>query len=805
MSSPGPDRARIARPARHHELVSKRRGADRSPPSPVRRFQAAISLVVLWACLAAAVGCAPAGPGSAAGGSASRRSGDAGAVDADPPLPAGGETAPGGDVGSTSATIVPDASDASDASDAPDASDDPAGPGLGRDDVGIGTGAEPGAIGDSVRWRPLGEPGVGGRITSIAIDPRDDDRVLVGGDMLGIGRSGDGGRTWSGSSGLASWEIAEITWHPRRPDEVWAATMSGPHVSTDAGATWSLRRDGFPAVSSERYTAPVEVVLFDPDDPGRLLAFGGSSRRWRLPDDALTGAVWESTDEGASWRRLDDVPGSGSVTGAVFVDDDVVVAAVDGHGVARSDDDGRTWRRLDVAPGSTRTGKVSVADRGGEVVVAVRAGRDEPGRLLVSGDRGRSFTTVEVAAAGSGPFARPDLFVVEHLDGSELVMTSDLSAAGRRVLRGVPGNDLEVVGAPERASIWSTGFGFTAIDSSGDVVLAGSEEHLWRSTDAGRTWVEVSAVPRHGGVVGTGYSGLVATGVHVLDDETLVLQGFDGAHALVSRDGARSWNRPIRPVAPFGGAYDLAVDGDRWWALLGQAGDYRGLVRSDDGGRTWGDPIDAAGLPSPGSDAGRNPGAVAVAQGGAVLVTLAGDVWRSDDDATSFTRVLVDHGADLEVHPDDPGVLWAGGAGGVARSTDGGQTFVRLDGAPADVAHLTLDPAADVLYAAVHRADGGGVWRLDDRWRQLLSDDSIVDVAVAPDDPDLLVAVGNWPPFVDRSPALGVVISRDGGRTWRRHNDGLRTPRATAVAVTEDVMVVGTSGGGFYVAERGDP
>ena len=40
-------------------------------------------------------------------------------------------------------------------------------------------------------FTPLGEPGVGGRITSIAFDPDNPDRVFVGGDLLGIAVTDD--------------------------------------------------------------------------------------------------------------------------------------------------------------------------------------------------------------------------------------------------------------------------------------------------------------------------------------------------------------------------------------------------------------------------------------------------------------------------------------------------------------------------------------------------------------------------------------------------------------------------------------
>jgi hypothetical protein len=46
------------------------------------------------------------------------------------------------------------------------------------------------------RWDPLNEPGVPGRVESVAISPSDSRTFLAGGDVLGVGLSVNGGETW---------------------------------------------------------------------------------------------------------------------------------------------------------------------------------------------------------------------------------------------------------------------------------------------------------------------------------------------------------------------------------------------------------------------------------------------------------------------------------------------------------------------------------------------------------------------------------------------------------------------------------
>ena len=43
-------------------------------------------------------------------------------------------------------------------------------------------------------WNPLMEPGSGGRLTSLIVSPHDSNRILLGGDMLGVGISLEIGR-----------------------------------------------------------------------------------------------------------------------------------------------------------------------------------------------------------------------------------------------------------------------------------------------------------------------------------------------------------------------------------------------------------------------------------------------------------------------------------------------------------------------------------------------------------------------------------------------------------------------------------
>ncbi|MEM6820822.1 MAG: hypothetical protein AAF558_02610, partial [Verrucomicrobiota bacterium] len=206
----------------------------------------------------------------------------------------------------------------------------------------------------AITWRPLGEPGAGGRMVAVRASLHDSKRILLSGDMLGLGLSLDGGKSWGGVFGLKAYEMADITWHPTDPNQVWVGSMSGPLLSKDGGRTFIEKRVGLPPIADGHFSAPIERVLFDPNNHQTLIAFGGSSRNWRSGKNPQgMGIVWKSFDEGESWARVATLTKEGSsrdpkakeginINGMVFASEssDVLYAATRGHGVYVSRDGG---------------------------------------------------------------------------------------------------------------------------------------------------------------------------------------------------------------------------------------------------------------------------------------------------------------------------------------------------------------------------------------------------------------------------------------------------------------------------------
>lgn len=247
------------------------------------------------------------------------------------------------------------------------------------------------------------------------------------------------------------------------------------------------------------------------------------------------------------------------------------------------------------------------------------------------------------------------------------------------------------------------GHSVTALHASDDALLAGTYGNgLFRSGDGGRTWERIEA-------------GLTASAFRFVSAE---LAGTEPARVYRSADGGRSWQElegirripgheewflPYSPRA--GAARNAYVSGDR----LLVAAEVAGLLRSDDGGRSW------------------------------VCEPVAGD-----EDVHHVTA-----------HPDDSDLLYVslgtaslrrrgGQHGGIARSRDGGRTWEKVE---TDYTRATIVPPArpDLLLAGpaprvgrsgriVVSADGGDSWEPAAHGIDVPMADMVELFVAAPDD-----------------------------------------------------------------------
>ena len=700
------------------------------------------------------------------------------------------------------------------------------------------TTAAPAATGS---WSSLREPGVGGWITSIAASPVQGGKVLAAGDMLGVALSTDYGATWQGTTGLPSYEMAEITFHPSNSSIVWAASMSGPMRSTDGGKTWVPQRAGMPAFDS-CYTAPIEQILFDPFNSNHLLAFGGSQRDWFTGCTAELGTVWESNNGGANWAKKSAVvPGVGVVAATFLAGSRTnLVVAVKGRGIYRSTDAGATWATANSGlPHLVVSDLVANPSSASTLWATLEAGpAAEVGAVVKSTNGGVSWTVLGgglPATQNATPEFRSRFRSIAADRTGNVLVTSDNNWSTHKTYRSTNGGTswsvvLDPGNAPPSAYSETADGTEIAFDPRSDsrIYLANSER-IVRSDNTGSTWSELGSKPSAlGGFTGNGFSGLVATNISINPSRTsqIALCAMDGGNPLWSNNGGQSWTRPLKSWDGWGGCYDAAFSGpNNAWVLLGQANGFNGIARSTDGGTNWSVVEGAAnGLPARWSWTNQAPTAIAGLSPSIVLATVAGGLYRSVDGGVNW--VLLDATTawgDLIVDAAN-GKTYAFSRLGVHVSVDAGATWALLPGSPAlpngpfdglNESHLALASNGDVLAtrytARAWRGGDGGVYRLRAGiWTRLWGSTEALDagfafgIAVDPANPNKIAVVTNDQPWHERMDSTGVWLSNDGGSTWAKKNTNLPMNRGGAIAfdpANPGRAIVGLNGGGFWTAQ----
>ncbi len=594
------------------------------------------------------------------------------------------------------------------------------------------------AAGKSVaNWTPMGPTGWlstsynpgNGRVNVVMEDPNTPTTLYIGSPAGGLWRSTDNGLSWSPLfTDLPTLGVSGIAIDPQN-GTIYAATGDGDGTdtysmgvikSTDGGASWT-------STGLNWQTAQVRTtnaLRMHPSDPGTLFC-ATSHGLWKTSDGAIT---WAKVADGR-FRDVEFKPG----------DPSVVYATTDQF--FRSSDGGSTFTPItNGLPADTDVNRMQVAVSAADPnMVYVVAGRqDDSGfqGLYRSTNSGTSFTLRS---------SSPNLFGYYETGTDaggqswyDMALAVEPGNAQRVYVGGV-----NVWKSLDGGTTWSlkshwtypSSFGYThadihAIDLHGGRLYVGSDGGVFRSTDGGDSWSDLSqglditqfyrigGCPDDGGLV---MAGAQDNGCNLLDGPqwTHVL-GADGMECLFtpgepaviyaeqqrgaiyrSDDGGQFFNPVTNSITEDGGWVTpyLLVPGSSDVLLAG----YKNLWRSTDRGDTW------TQLTTFSSQ--RNIQAIAVASSNTDVIYYANDLTmrRTVNNGSSWQAV----GTTLPplvitaivVHPTQPDhvfVSLSGYADGdkVFESVDGGTSWTDLSGnlpnVPANT--LVLDPATDGLY-----------------------------------------------------------------------------------------------------------
>lgn len=218
-------------------------------------------------------------------------------------------------------------------------------------------------------WIPLFDRNSSAAVGAIAIAPGNPNDVWVGtgesnprndvesGD--GIWHSTDGGKTWTHAGLDGAGSISSIAIDPRDSNAIVVGVLGdvfadsqtrGVYVTRDGGRHW--KRTLFLGPSSG-----VSDLVRVPDRPSTLFAGMYQVRRlpWNLLSGGPNGGIFRSDDNGATWRKLQGrglPPGITGRIGLAATTGGRIYAIVQSKAgdLWRSDDGGSTWMKMPHSP-----------------------------------------------------------------------------------------------------------------------------------------------------------------------------------------------------------------------------------------------------------------------------------------------------------------------------------------------------------------------------------------------------------------------------------------------------------------------
>ena len=605
---------------------------------------------------------------------------------------------------------------------------------------------------------------MGGSAISILVDPLDGDTILLIRFMDGLFRSTDGGETFLPFGTGLSPDVREIAAVPGEAHGVYALDGTQLKRSSDFGATWAP----LPLVASEDLKGlalPVTgstLLAYDAFNVYRS-ADGGAS--WATTaaivpfsgnafDSAALSAdgsvayvgtfdgVLKSTDGGASFG-----PSGGNFTEwtqAITVspaDADVVFAGTPFLGLQRSIDGGANFAPL-ASPLVAGNAEWFFWDQGGGLWYATLdslAQSPDGGDSWVSGMGGWPANTPIPAGMAAGPAG-------ERYLGCEGGGLNDQSGGGLYRMPAGPVASWEHIGflVAKIHDVEIAGAGGVRVVGLGGGVYAGAKDALLVPTawhfDIGTDTRTVAVDPSNPGRWVTGGVGSFfdnAQIVVVTNGGQTFAKVYEVFGAGVVQDIAFDPGNPLRAVAGMfpagfgneaitrstnGGATWVDVPGTSGWATRAVAWDPhtpgRVMQLSDNsqwsqslnGGQTWMPLQPTWGATGPAVLLAFDPFAPGVLYRG----ETGGGLWRSTTNGASWTSlgVSLQADSDLELHGQQPGLLWVSDAQGrVLISGDRGSSFeVALD-VPigSDGAALALDTLDGALIVGTAEAS---TWEL---------------------------------------------------------------------------------------------
>lgn len=417
------------------------------------------------------------------------------------------------------------------------------------------------SIDGGANWTPLG---IASTVWSFLIDARNPHVVYAGTDGGGVFRSNDEGNSFAK---VGSPEVGVVLSLAQSGDELYAGTATqGVSVSSDSGRHWQNT-----GVSSGLGL----IVNVNPEGD----VFVGTNFDGAFVRHARLRGNEQEFDRG--WRRIgwQSLRACSCQNGhAIAVDPadprHVFFSTNDG-GLLVTEDGGRSWNDGGVSGFVTRAPRGIAFDP--QQTRYVYAGAFTGGGLFSSDDHGRHWhrhlfgsDTIYTTGVSVDPFDHS--VYVATLSGDGIWKSRDFGKNFVRID--------QAMGAPAGQFLGLKGRGITVDPHRHGTVYAatsrGASAGIWRSQDAGASWVQVDATSSFAVTVDPRDSNIV----YAATQESGVLKSTDGGTTFV----AKNVGLPEEVTSSRTGS--LLVDPrNSAWLYLGTEGN--GVFTSSDGGETW--------------------------------------------------------------------------------------------------------------------------------------------------------------------------------------------------------------------------
>ena len=537
-----------------------------------------------------------------------------------------------------------------------------------------------------------------------------------------------------------------------------------------------------------------------------VFAIAADSNGYIYAGGSQNSGISKSVDGGTTWS-YSGLANKGPVITCIAVDKKGnIFAGTDSTGVYRSTDKGNNWTDMMLQPAFLNVSSIFVS-KNGTIFAGTNYG------VYRSTNVGDSWTNI-----GLKGFLPGNLFLIVDSNETILAVSSD------SVFRSTDNGDTW-----EKSALPGIVFTSLAITSQNEV-YAGTETNLFKSDNAGLTWV-----PADNGIKGNWINKLAS------NKEGYVFAGTGSQYSpgtgfYRSTDNGFSWQRIGIPsaiihaiAADSSGTVFASVDnegiffssdqGSNWvesntgllnnqvWSLFVNskgsifAGTNNGLFRSTNQGKTWNST----------NFTGNSQTVFTIIAGSNddMFAGAAGGVYHSIDDGQNWTFIGLDKSSVRSLVIDSSGNIFAGTylavpflgpIGYIYRSTDQGKEWIESTNGLPLVPFVALNFNSGSIFAG---SLGKGVYRSDDEgniWSS--ANDGLnynyITAFVSNSDGELFAGTSN---ITDSGySGNGVYITKNSGVDWSQANDGLLNKAVISLAKSPQGWIfAGTGGGGIYL------